>query len=312
MIKKIFLTISLMVILCASLTYAATGDGGYAAAFSRMGLGARALGMGGAFVAVADDGFASSFNPAGLVQLKRPTFSASYRFMSLDRKLSYASYQQPIKGGAAVGLYWINAGVSNVETRDYEGKVTGELNNHENLINFNFAKRIINIFSAGLNIKYSQSNLAVLDANTVGFDLGVLFTPYEKIRIGLAAENIGMRYSWNSVKYWQEFDQVGTDTKEDFPLNFKLGGSYLLLKDRLLLSAQMDKNTKQSARMHFGAEFWGVKYLAGRLGYNDGSLTFGFGINYKVRSITFGLDYAFISSQVGMNPDNLVSMGIEF
>jgi len=310
--KKIFLTISFLVILCASLTYAATGDGGYAAAFSRMGLGARALGMGGAFVAVADDGFASSFNPAGLVQLKRPTFSASYRFMSLDRKLSYVSYQQPIKGGAAVGLYWINAGVSNVETRDYEGKITGELNNHENLVNFSFAKRIINIFSAGLNIKYSQSNLAVLDANTVGFDLGVLFTPYEKIRIGLAADNIGMNYSWNSGKYWQEFDQIGTDTKENFPLNFKLGASYLLLKDRLLLSVQADKNTEQSARLHFGAEFWGVKYLAGRLGYNDGSFTFGFGINYKVKSITFELDYAFISSQVGINPDNLVSMGIEF
>ncbi len=310
--KKIFLTISFLIILGASLTYAATGDGGYAAAFSRMGLGARALGMGGAFVAVADDGFASSFNPAGLVQLKRPTFSASYRFMSLDRKLSYVSYQQPIKGGAAVGLYWINAGVSNVETRDYEGKITGELNNHENLVNFSFAKRIINIFSAGLNIKYSQSNLAVLDANTVGFDLGVLFTPYEKIRIGLAADNIGMNYSWNSGKYWQEFDQIGTDTKEDFPLNFKLGASYLLLKDRLLLSVQADKNIEQSARFHFGAEFWGVKYLAGRLGYNDGSFTLGFGINYKVKSITFGLDYAFISSQVGINPDNLVSMGIEF
>lgn len=312
MIKKIFLTMSLLLIFCISLTHAATGDGGYAGVFSRMGFDARALGMGGAFVAVADDGFASSFNPAGLVQLKRPTFSASYRFMSLDRKLSFVSYQQSIKGGAAVGLYWINAGVSNVETRDYEGKVTGELTNHENLVNFNFAKRIIQQFSVGLNIRYSQSNLASLDANTVGFDLGVLFTPYEKIRIGLAADNIGMKYSWNSGKYWQEFDQVGTDTKEDFPLNFKLGGSYLLLKDKLLLSVQADKNSKQSARMHFGAEFWGVKYLAGRLGYNDGSFTFGFGINYKVKSITFGLDYAFISSQVGTNSDNLVSMGIEF
>jgi hypothetical protein len=312
MIKKIFLTISFLLILCSSLTYATTGDGGYSAAFSRMGLGARALGMGGAFVAVADDGFASSFNPAGLVQLKRPTFSASYRFMSLGRKLSYVSYQQPIKGGAAVGLYWINAGVSDVESRDYEGKITGELNNHENLVNFNFAKRIVPQFSVGLNIKYSQSNLAIVDANTVGLDLGVLITPYEKFRIGLAADNIEMKYSWNSGKYWQEFDQIGTDTKDEFPLNFKLGASYLLLKGRLLLSMQADKNSKQSARMHFGAEYQGLKYLAGRLGYNDGSFTFGLGVKHKVKSVTFGLDYAFISSQVGTNPDNLVSMGIEF
>jgi len=312
MIKKIFLTASLLVILSASLLYSATGDGGYSGAFARMGLAARALGMGGAFVAVADDGFASSFNPAGLVQLKRHTSSASYRLMSRDRRLSYVSYQQTIKGGAGVGLYWISSGVGKVEERDYEGKVTGELNNGENLVNFNFAKRIISQFSVGLNIKYSQSTLANIDANTVGFDFGVLLFPYDKLRIGLAADNIGMKYSWNSGKYWQQFDQIGTDTNEEFPLNFKFGASYLLLKDKLLLSAQADKNSKQSARMHFGAEYSGFKYLAGRVGYNDGSFTFGLGLNYKVRSLTFALDYAFISSQVGTNPDNLVSMGIEF
>ncbi|HVP36250.1 MAG TPA: PorV/PorQ family protein [Terriglobales bacterium] len=312
MIRKICLTITLLLITSVSIVQGATGDGGYPGAFSRMGLGARALGMGGAFVAVADDGFASAFNPAGLVQLKKHTFNASYRFMSLDRELSYVSYQQPIKGAAGVGLYWINSGVGNVETRDYEGKVTGELDNNENLVNFNFAKKIIGQFSAGLNIKYTQSKLANIDANTVGFDLGVLFGPYQKLRFGLAVDNIGMKYSWNSGKYWQEFDQLGTDTNDDFPLNFKFGGSYLLLKDKLLLSAQVDKSDMQSARPHFGVEYQGIKYLAGRLGYNDGSFTFGLGINYTVKSITFGLDYAFISSQVGTDADNLVTMGIGF
>ncbi len=39
--------------------------------FNPFGAGARGLGMGGAFIAVADDGTASSFNPAGLAQLRR-------------------------------------------------------------------------------------------------------------------------------------------------------------------------------------------------------------------------------------------------
>jgi hypothetical protein len=39
--------------------------------FNPVGAGARGLGMGGAFIAVADDGTASSFNPAGLAQLRR-------------------------------------------------------------------------------------------------------------------------------------------------------------------------------------------------------------------------------------------------
>ena len=40
-----------------------------------LGVGARAMGMGGAFIAVADDATAASWNPGGLVQLERPEFS---------------------------------------------------------------------------------------------------------------------------------------------------------------------------------------------------------------------------------------------
>jgi long-subunit fatty acid transport protein len=39
--------------------------------FNPLGAGARGLGMGGAFIGVADDGTAASFNPAGLAQLRR-------------------------------------------------------------------------------------------------------------------------------------------------------------------------------------------------------------------------------------------------
>ena len=40
-----------------------------------IGSGARALGMGGAFIAVADDATAASWNPGGLIQLERPEIS---------------------------------------------------------------------------------------------------------------------------------------------------------------------------------------------------------------------------------------------
>jgi len=43
--------------------------------FNPVGSGARALGMGGAFIAVADDATAASWNPGGLIQLKYPEFS---------------------------------------------------------------------------------------------------------------------------------------------------------------------------------------------------------------------------------------------
>jgi len=54
-----------------------------------VGSGARAMGMGGAFIAVADDATAASWNPAGLSQLKRPEFSFVFSYFS--RREGYAS-----------------------------------------------------------------------------------------------------------------------------------------------------------------------------------------------------------------------------
>ena len=44
----------------------------YAGSFLELGVGARAMGMGGAFVSIADDGSAFYWNPAGVSQLIRP------------------------------------------------------------------------------------------------------------------------------------------------------------------------------------------------------------------------------------------------
>jgi hypothetical protein len=70
---------------------------------NRAGSGARAAGMGDAFIAVSDDGTAASWNPAGLAQLRQPEFSLVYvvsdhglRFAgvrSLDDSVAYATHR---------------------------------------------------------------------------------------------------------------------------------------------------------------------------------------------------------------------------
>ena len=83
--------IFISVFLFTPLTLTAQGEGGFAAPFLRMGLGARAISMGGAFTAVADDGFASYYNPAGLPYLTKRHFTSTYSFLSLDRQFHYIS-----------------------------------------------------------------------------------------------------------------------------------------------------------------------------------------------------------------------------
>ncbi len=72
-----------------------------------VGSGARAAGMGGAFIAVADDATAASWNPAGLVQLERPEISCVYEYGL--RSEDYTSRIEPgLHGENAVSLDDLN------------------------------------------------------------------------------------------------------------------------------------------------------------------------------------------------------------
>ncbi len=62
-------------LLATALLTAAAAAGAQETSLNRAGSGARAAGMGNAFIAVSDDGTAASWNPAGLSQLRKPEFS---------------------------------------------------------------------------------------------------------------------------------------------------------------------------------------------------------------------------------------------
>ena len=67
--SKVAVSCSLSLFFCSSVN-AASID--IPSSFNPVGSGARALGLGGSFIAVADDATAASWNPAGLIQLRKP------------------------------------------------------------------------------------------------------------------------------------------------------------------------------------------------------------------------------------------------
>jgi hypothetical protein len=312
MFKISVLSVFLILMISCPAAVAETGDGGHAGVFLRLGFGARAMGMGGAFVAVADDATAGFFNPAGLVQIKQRIFGAFYRKMTLDRKLSYVVYNQPIRDEATIALAWINAGVGDVMGRDSDGHPTEEISNYQNAVHLFLGRRILDQLSVGLGIGYIQYNLANVDAYGIGFGVSVMGRPMPKLRLGASLEELGMRYSWASGEYWQQFGLLGSSVKEDFPFNARVGTSYLLLEDRVLISAELEKNEKQKGRIHLGAEGWALENVAGRIGYDRGSLTLGLGLRQEIQTAILGFDYAFISSRVEDDADHLISLQFEF
>lgn len=98
--KKIFfisfLTLTLAFLACQTKAYCQENEI-FFSNFSS-GYGARALGMGGAFLAVSDDSSASSWNPAGLINISKPQISFSFAYDRLKRNIPEYEYSGPSYG----------------------------------------------------------------------------------------------------------------------------------------------------------------------------------------------------------------------
>jgi hypothetical protein len=104
--------------LATVLSAAATAALGQETSLNRPGSGARAAGMGNAFIAVSDDGTAASWNPAGLSQLRKPEFSLvqstsrrdtfQERYRTRDESAAYTTLKTP---STSVALEFASAAV---------------------------------------------------------------------------------------------------------------------------------------------------------------------------------------------------------
>ena len=94
-----------------ALVQQATGAAGL---FLRMGVGARALGMGGAFTGIADDPSAAYWNPAGLGQIHNFQLEFMNVNLPFDRTFNYFSAILPLKRFMTFGVSWVGFRVENL------------------------------------------------------------------------------------------------------------------------------------------------------------------------------------------------------
>jgi long-subunit fatty acid transport protein len=80
---------------------------GIASSPNPVGAGARALGMGGAFIGVADDATAASWNPSGLIQLETPEVSIVGAYNQRTEDTTYVAFPEA-SGPQRVSTYELN------------------------------------------------------------------------------------------------------------------------------------------------------------------------------------------------------------
>ncbi|MBU2462359.1 PorV/PorQ family protein [bacterium] len=280
--KRIIL---LMVLIMGGLSYS-NDYAGDAAVYLRMGLGARAVGMGGAFVGLADDSTAAYWNPAGLIQLEKSEVSLMYSALSLDRRYNFLNYAQPLTGDSALALSIINFGVGDLEERTGATKdPIGKFTDSENTLLVSYAKAFKKI-SYGGNLKVLYQSMDPSSGKKSGegwgLDIACLTNPANNVYAGLIIQDIGSYLKWD------------TGHTDKLPLDIRAGLCVKLLDKKLNLCADIEKiEERDNVKAHLGAEYLIGDRFAIRAGLNSKDPTAGCSLNLPFSGAELGLHYAF-------------------
>jgi len=264
--------VGLALILVLSAVAMADGMGAFSA--FKNGVGARALAMGGAFVAVADDATAACWNPAGLAALNDTRLAGmSTELYGLGITHQYVGAVTTF-ANLGVGLGWERAAIDG-QAVDGEGELGATFTWTEQAIVGSLATNVMDVAMAGANVKYYMADSGLGDeASGFGFDLGVLVSLGDMFVIGVNAKDLaGSGLDWSG------------GAKDVVSGLYKAGLAMKLVDDKLILATDIDFDNAGLGDTHVGAEFKVIDALALRGGvvltnnFQDYSLSVGAGVN---------------------------------
>jgi hypothetical protein len=257
--------------------WAADGDGGQAGALLTYGAGARAFGMGRAFVGLADDATAVYWNPGGLSSIAQNQAILQHAALLDGNSVEYLGYAHifPYLGTLALGLTYLNQGAA--EGRDSFNTLTGDFSNQQLGVLLGFGSDLTPTLAAGGAVKLVHQSMAGSSASGFGLDLGLMYKPWPVVNFAVAFQNL-VAPSLTLV----------TDA-EKYPLNLTFGVSGHFLEEKVKADLDLAKNMDQDGiKPRFGVEVTPMDDLHVRAGIDDTEIAVGAGYRYQ----GFQLDYA--------------------
>ncbi|GBD93738.1 tetratricopeptide repeat protein [bacterium BMS3Abin05] len=307
--KKYFTPIFLLLFFAAFLNtgFAQEGRGGYQSIFL-LGAGARQLGMGGASVAFPQDATTIYWNPAGMEELQRKSFTAFYASLMLGTSYNYFGYVHPTLSFGTFGV-----GVSRISTGDIPYRENhyldlGTFNYDQEEFYFSYAKNIRDWFTGGANIKIERQVIGQYSDIGFGIDLAAFYKFdfdsewLKNTQVGVIYQNVyapRLRLR-QSVDYMPSMLRFGVAKIFYFS---NTASPFVVLMD-------IQKGDREPVKFHLGTEYNYNGQAMLRVGVNDRGLTFGAGAVYK----RYELDYSYgkIDSRNVFSGSHRISFVVNF
>ncbi|MBI3765215.1 MAG: PorV/PorQ family protein [Ignavibacteriales bacterium] len=283
------------------LLFAGAGQTGLS--FLKLGVGARALGMGEACAAVAADPTAMYYNPAGIAHAKTSQLTLMHKEWIQGVKTEYLAAMISATD-VSVGLSLNATSVNDIELRAIPGAPLGTFSARNAAMGISAAYAFDPSFSIGVTGKYLYEKILVDEASGIAFDLGSSYqTPWD-VRLALAVTNLG---SVNELH----------DQASALPRSVRAGGAYETKLESLdgivTLAADVVSLTGEGiTHVNLGTEFAYKKLFAFRVGYQTGFEARNISAGVGVRQGLFQVDYAFVPFRYDLGTTHTFSLNIEF
>ena len=250
-------------------------------------VGARAIGMGEAYTAQADDASSLYWNPAGMAFLNQSQASFMYNKFIEDLTYQNASVAVPFENGAmGASLSYLSYG--QITGTDSDGNLAGDVSAYSGVGTIGGAW-LGNNWAAGVNLKGVQESLADTKATGFAADVGTSLVYPNEVMGGTLRAAAVVRNMGSGLKL--------IDQNDPFPLQWRLGvAAVQMMNSKLNVSMDYGKERDTAGAIYAGTEYWVLPFVALRAGY-AGSDAEGNGIRaglgLKFRDLSF--DYAYSS-----------------
>ena len=286
----------LRAVLLASLALGATSaragdDAGTRSVFST-GAGMRALALGGAFSALADDASASLWNPAGLGRVEQGQLQFAQAQYALEFQETFAAAVYPDWRWGAMALTMRHFGTGGIEQRDERNTLMADdLSSNESEIGLAYGRAFGPAWSAGMAAKLRSQELAGHSGTGMGADLGLHFRPgvalgaesgwSRGIQLGLALRNV----IEPSIRLDQESVADPSSARFGLALEPPLG-------ERLDMTVSIDveKARGVGTRTHAGVELRPNALVALRAGLDHGTFTAGTAFRFRDAEVAYAFE----------------------
>jgi hypothetical protein len=255
------------------------------AQFLKIGVGARGVAMGEAFVAMDGDATSTFWNPAGVATIEGSQFTLNHSSWPAELSHEYAAYVFSYK--FIPGVIGVSATVLQMdplpETTEYRQEGTGySFDAGSMAFGLTYARMLTDRFSFGVTVKWIHEGLADFSGEAIAVDLGTIYdTGFRNIKIGMAFVNMGSGYT-----------VIDNGKESPMPVMFKVGGAMPVLDQpdhRVISAVEFNHPPDGAERVNAGGEYVYQKFapnfeIALRGGYrfarDEEGLTGGFGIKF--------------------------------